>query len=99
MKTPYMAAHLRAPVGLWAVICDGRIVLHRDGAKVVFEHLHERRADALPRGLAEAVPAVAIKRRQPATLAEIAQDARYQTFRAMVMGPSRGHEGDVDNGR
>lgn len=40
----YMAAHFRAPVGLWGVVCGGRIRLLRDGARVVFMHLHERRA-------------------------------------------------------
>jgi hypothetical protein len=45
MKTPYMAMHLRHPVGLWGVICGGaRIRLLRDGDKVVFSHIHERRA-------------------------------------------------------
>ena len=47
MKRVNMAAHLRAPVGLWRVICarcnpsGGRNL--RDGARVVFTHLWERR--------------------------------------------------------
>ena len=44
----WMAAHLRAPVGLWGVVCGGRIRLKRDGARVVFTHARERRADAIP---------------------------------------------------
>lgn len=46
MKPVYMAMHLRQPVGLWGVINGGRIRLLRDGSKVVFSHLHQRRADA-----------------------------------------------------
>ena len=41
----WMAAHLRAPVGLWGAVCGPRIKLFRDGEKIVFRHLHERRAD------------------------------------------------------
>ena len=46
MSRVYMAAHFKAPVGLWGVICEARIRLLRDGCQVVFTHLHERRADA-----------------------------------------------------
>jgi hypothetical protein len=41
-----MVAFLRAPVGLWGVVCGGRMRFFRDGDAVVFSHLHERRADA-----------------------------------------------------
>ena len=40
----YAAAHLRAPCGLWRIVCGcpaGRTL--RDGDKVVFSHLVERR--------------------------------------------------------
>ena len=40
-----MAAHLRAPVGLWGVICGLQIHLFRDGADTIFCHLDQRRAD------------------------------------------------------
>lgn len=43
---PWMGAFLRAPVGLWSVVCGGRLRFFRDGEQVVFSHLHERRSDA-----------------------------------------------------
>ena len=45
MKAVYMVAHLRAPVGLWGVVCGARIRLLRDGARVCFTHMAERRAE------------------------------------------------------
>ena len=40
-----MAGHLRAPCGLWGVVHPGRIRLLRDGDRVVFSHLRQRRQD------------------------------------------------------
>lgn len=45
MQAIRMAAHLRAPCGLWRVVC-GRCGPRnlRDGSRVVFSHLWERAA-------------------------------------------------------
>lgn len=40
-----MAGHLRAPCGLWGVVHHGRIRLLRDGDRVVFSHLRQRRQE------------------------------------------------------
>lgn len=46
MARVYMGAHLRCPVGLWRVVCGGcgPRTAFRDGAKIVFAHIRERRA-------------------------------------------------------
>lgn len=46
MSRVYMACLLKTPVGLWGVVCGGQIRLLRDGDRIVFRHLHERRSDA-----------------------------------------------------
>lgn len=43
MRAPYIPAHLRAPCGLWFIVCQGRTRTLRDGASVVFSHLWERK--------------------------------------------------------
>ncbi|WP_272940109.1 hypothetical protein [Mycobacterium tuberculosis] len=44
MKRVYVAAELRHPVGHWFRVCGGRVAIFRDGARICFTHIHERRA-------------------------------------------------------
>jgi len=44
VKVFYMAAELRCPVGHWFRVCGTRVSIFRDGARICFTHIHERRA-------------------------------------------------------